>query len=94
MTQPQRGTAEKPITDEYSYLTDERYDELQAKMLIAYIAWDIKENEACALLYKTLSDNVFIESSDTATVADAWTKVCNMHTKKSALYSNVICSHM
>ena len=59
-------------------------------MLTVYIGWDIKENKAQALLYETLLDNVFIEVSDTATAMDAWTKVCNMHTKKSALYSNAI----
>ncbi|PIL24887.1 transcription factor [Ganoderma sinense ZZ0214-1] len=84
------ATTTKPTTDAYSHLTDEEYAELVEKMDTKFCAWEAKEADARALIYETLSDELFIEVQIQPTVKSLWEAVVTSCENKSLMYANAI----
>ncbi|KAL1937681.1 hypothetical protein VTO73DRAFT_12956 [Trametes versicolor] len=77
-------------TDEYSHLTDEQYAELVDKMDARFTVWETKEAGARALIYETLSDDLFIEVQAQPTAKALWEAVVGSCENKSLMYANAI----
>lgn len=80
----------QPGTDKYSHLTDDEYAELVEKMDAKYCAWESKEADARALIYETLSDDLFIEVQEQPTAKSLWEAVVASCENKSLMYANAI----
>lgn len=93
-TPPVPGAAadeeDAPETDEYSKLTDEQYAELVDKMDAKFTTWEAKEAGARALIYETLSDDLFIEVQSQPTTKALWLAVVATFENKSLMYVNAI----
>ncbi|KAL1939181.1 hypothetical protein VTO73DRAFT_10222 [Trametes versicolor] len=86
----QARARDAPPTDEYSHLTDEQYAELVDKMEAKFNLWETKEAGARALIYETLSDDLFIEVQSRPTAKGLWEAVVASCENKSLMYANAI----
>ncbi|EIW54259.1 uncharacterized protein TRAVEDRAFT_76178, partial [Trametes versicolor FP-101664 SS1] len=88
------GTSRKPllpppINRDLPHITIQ-YTELVDKMELKYTLWETKEAGARALIYETLSDNLFIEVQSQPTTKALWEAVVASCENKSLMYANTI----
>ena len=84
------AAATTPPTDQYSGLTDEEYEKLVERMEAKHLAWEIKEADARALIYETLTEEVFITVKNAASAKLLWEAIVTKYEDKSIMYANAI----
>ncbi|KAI0723360.1 hypothetical protein C8Q76DRAFT_837469, partial [Earliella scabrosa] len=74
----------------YSGMTDDEYEKLVDRMEAKYLSWEIKEAETRALVYETLSEEVFMTVKNTASAKLLWEAIVTKYEDKSIMYANAI----